>query len=127
MGGIMENEIVAESKGRLIPTDAARLHPRMMVDIAIRAFPKDGVLTNGRGHDIGAGGMAMYVPLELALGEKFDVSFQLPYSRIMLGLHAVVRNRNGFRYGIEFERVTPAEAAEINRVTAILEMTGRTK
>jgi PilZ domain len=123
----MNNEIYAEDKGPVVPSGSMRQYPRMMVDIAIRAFPKNGVLTNGRGHDIGSGGMAMYVPLDLALGEKFDVSFQLPYSRIMLGLHAVVRNRNGFRYGIEFERLTKEEVAEINRVTAILELTGRTR
>ena len=123
----MNNESIAEMKSPLMPNGAVRNYTRMVLDIAVRVFPKDGAQTNGRGHDIGVGGMAVYVPLELKIEERIAISFQLPYSRIKLGLHAVVRNRNGFRYGLEFAAMTKAESDEIARVAAILELTGDTK
>src|SRR3982751_1972566 len=120
MGGNMNNESMAEMRTPSVPSIVARNYTRMVLDIAVRVFPKDGPQTNGRGHDIGLGGMAMYVPLDLKLQERIAISFQLPYSRIKLGLHAVVRNRNGFRYGLEFAAMTKAESDEIQRITAIL-------
>ena len=66
--------------------------------------------------------MAVYVPLELTVGTLLDISFQLPYSRMVFGVHAIVRNSNGFRYGVEFVNLTPSEAAEIERILSILEL-----
>jgi hypothetical protein len=77
----------------------------------------------GRGHDLGVGGMAIYVPLELAVGTSVNISFQLPYSRMVLGIRAIVRNSNGFRYGVEFVDLTSAEVEEIKRITNVLELT----
>ncbi len=105
------------------PLAAVRRYDRLSLNIAVRAFLEKGQFTNGRGHDIGAGGMAVYVPLELAVGTSVNLSFQLPYSRMALGVRAIVRNSNGFRYGVEFVNLTPSEVAEIERVTSILKLT----
>jgi hypothetical protein len=67
--------------------------------------------------------MAIYVPLELAVGTSVNLSFQLPHSRMDLGVHAIVRNSNGFRYGVEFVDLTSAEVEEIKRVASIMELT----
>lgn len=102
---------------------AVRRYERLSVNVAVRAFLSDGRVTNGRGHDVGEGGMAIYVPLELAAGTVVNISFQLPYSRITFGVRATVRNSNGFRYGVEFVNLTTFEAEEIRRVTSILKLT----
>jgi hypothetical protein len=102
---------------------AVRRYDRLSVNIAVRVFLENGQFTNGCGHDVGVGGMAVYVPLELAVGTPVNLSFQLPYSRMSLGVRAVVRNGNGFRYGVEFFNLSLSEAAEIERVTSILKLT----
>jgi hypothetical protein len=105
------------------PLAAARRHNRLSLNIAVRVFLENGQFANGRGHDVGAGGMAVYVPLEFAVRTSLNISFQLPYSRLVLGVRAIARNSNGFRYGVEFLNLTPYEATEIERVTSILELT----
>lgn len=102
--------------------DAVRRYIRLSANISVRVF-YGAKHTAGRGHDIGAGGMAIYVPLELAVGTSVNLSFELPYSRMVLGLRAIVRNSNGFRYGVEFVDLTSAEAEEIKRIAAIMELT----
>jgi hypothetical protein len=67
--------------------------------------------------------MAIYVPVELAVGTPVNLSFQLPYSRIAFGIRAIVRNSNGFRYGVEFVDLTSWEPMEITRITSITELT----
>jgi hypothetical protein len=94
----------------------------LSTNIRVRVF-QGTENTVGRGHDIGAGGMAIYVPLELAVGTSINLSFQLPYSRMVLGVHAIVRSSNGFRYGVEFVDLTLAEAEEIKRIANIMELT----
>src|ERR1700694_6022325 len=89
--------------------DTIRRYLRISSNIGVRVFHA-AKQTSGRGHDIGAGGMAIYVPLELAVGTSVNLSFQLPYSRMALGVRAIVRNSNGFRYGVEFVNLTPSEA-----------------
>jgi PilZ domain len=102
--------------------DTARRYLRLSTNISVRVF-HGAKPTGGRGHDIGAGGMAIYVPLELAVGTSVNLSFQLPYSRMVFGVRAIVRNSNGFRYGVEFVDFTSAEAEEIKRLAAIMELT----
>jgi hypothetical protein len=46
--------------------------------------------------------MAMYLPTELNPGDSAVLEFTVPYSQEKLLLTAFVRNREGFRYGIEF-------------------------
>jgi hypothetical protein len=101
--------------------DIVRRFCRLSTNISVRVF-HDAKQTMGRGHDIGAGGMAIYVPLELAVGVSVNLSFQLPYSRMVLGVRAIVRSTNGFRYGVEFVDLTSTEVEEIKRIAAILEL-----
>ena len=102
--------------------DTVRRYPRLTTNISVRVF-HGAKYTAGRGHDIGAGGMAIYVPLELAVGTSVNLSFQLPYSRILLGVRGIIRNSNGFRYGVEFVDLTSAEAEEIKRIAEIIKLT----
>jgi hypothetical protein len=102
--------------------NAIRRYRRLSTNINVRIF-HDAERTAGSGHDIGIAGMAIYVPLELAVGTSVNLSFQLPDSRMVFGVRAIVRNSNGFRYGVEFVDLTAAEAEEIKRIAAVLELT----
>ncbi len=102
---------------------AVRNRDRLSINISVRVVLDDGSVSSGRGHDLGLGGMAIYVPLDLAVASAINISFQLPYSRIMFGVRAVVRNKNSFRYGVEFMKLTDFEAEEIKRITSILKLT----
>jgi hypothetical protein len=102
--------------------DTVRRFRRLSTNISVRVF-QGAKHTAGRGHDLGAGGMALYVPLELTVGTSLNLSFQLPYSQMVLGVRAIVRNSNGFRYGLEFVGLTSVEVDEIERIAAILELT----
>jgi hypothetical protein len=109
---------------------AKRRYPRMVVDVPVRVFASDNAGNRaiyGRGHDISVGGMAIYAPLELAEKEIVQISFELPYSRVKFGVRGVVRNRNGFRYGVSFVGLSDGESAELARITGILSLTGDTR
>ncbi len=59
-------------------------------------------------------------PMQLAEGDIVNLEFELPHSGVPLKVLAVVKNRNGLRYGVEFQELTPDQFGEIARVTAIL-------
>lgn len=98
-----------------------RRYPRLHVDVSVRVTSsKEKRVTFARGHDISCGGMALYVPLEFVEGDNVKLNFELPNSRVQFGISAVIKNRNGFRYGVEFIELTPEESKEIERVAGIL-------
>ncbi|MDE3195261.1 MAG: PilZ domain-containing protein, partial [Acidobacteriota bacterium] len=59
----------------------------------------------GRGIEISEGGMALYAGLPLKPGDFMDIEFQTAGGA---RITAVVRNRTGFCYGLEF--LTPLGA-----------------
>ena len=80
---------------------------RFTVDIRLKAsFKRNGMplAIFGRGSDVSEGGMAAYIPSELAVGTSVDLELSLPYvsGEQPIRISAVVRNRNGFRYGLEY-------------------------
>ena len=84
---------------------SARRWPRFKVSLSMRLLIKspagiEHIYAHGR--DISEGGMAVYVPTELNVGDSAALEFTVPYSQEKLLLTASVRNRTGFRYGIEF-------------------------
>ncbi len=100
-----------------------RRSPRYQVDVRLRLIvAKDGknVVVHGRGNDISENGMAMFVAHELALEQRLEVEFTLPYSRQPLRVRIVVRNRNGYRYGVEFLTLSPPQKEEISRLCKAL-------
>lgn len=66
------------------PPTYVRRYSRLSTNISVRVF-HGAKYTAGRGYDIAAGGMAIYVPLEFAVGTSVKISFQLPYSRMVFG------------------------------------------
>jgi c-di-GMP-binding flagellar brake protein YcgR len=102
--------------------NGVRRYARISADISARVFCNDLPPSLARAHDISCGGLCLYAPLELREGDIIKIAFELPHSRMHFGVSAVVKNRNGFRYGVEFVDLIPQEFAEIQRVTEIIRL-----
>ncbi|HWR36520.1 MAG TPA: PilZ domain-containing protein [Clostridia bacterium] len=93
---------------------------RVQLELRVKiSYSRHNVLqsTHGRSHDIGEGGFSIYVPCELIEGEHVELEFTLPASRTPIRARATVRNREGFRYGIEFVTLTKAQRDDIARLS----------
>ena len=95
----------------------ARRWERFKVTVRVHiAYTHDGVKmeSSGTAHDISIGGMALFLPRDLNVGESIRATFTLPYSDT-LAITGVVRNRQSFEYGIEFVNPGPHVQEELTR------------
>jgi len=60
----------------------------------------------GRSSSLSEGGMGAYIPCEIPLGTTIVVAFTLSGFPNEISITATVRNVEGFRYGLEFQRVS---------------------
>ena len=104
-------------------TDSGRRSERVSLDISVQVVTETGAITFGRSHDVSCKGMSLYIAIELEVGSPIRVKFTLPNSRLAFDLKAIIKNRVGFRYGIQFSEATAAELDEITRVAGILLLT----
>ena len=100
----------------------SRRSARIQVDIPVQVFANN-MACPGRGHELGLVGMAVHVPLDIKEGEVIHLMFQPPNSKARFGLMGKIRNRQNFRYGIEFVQLGAAESAELTRVINELKQT----
>ncbi|HET7871990.1 MAG TPA: PilZ domain-containing protein [Terriglobales bacterium] len=56
----------------------------------------------GRANILGQGGMGVFIPASIPVGANVSLEVSFPYSPAEVRLEAVVRNGEGFRYGLEF-------------------------
>ena len=102
-----------------------RRYARRDIDVRIKiAINNNGVQTYvyGRGNDIAEGGMAAYISMEMAIGARVKMEVQLPYSQQPMKIVATVRNRHGFRYGMEFTTVSDQDREIIKRACHALSL-----
>jgi hypothetical protein len=74
-------------------------HP---VELPVRVFPRGGdskLTVQGRGIEMSEGGMTLYAGVPLKPGDLMDLEFQTPGGT---RIAAIVRNRTGFCFGLEF-------------------------
>ncbi len=106
------------------PFSVPRVRPRYKMDVRLRVtVPRTGELIHARSADFSEGGLGFFAPQEVGLGELVEVEFTPPYTRQALKVSAVVRNRNGYRYGIEFRHLTEAVRQTIARACNALSLT----
>jgi c-di-GMP-binding flagellar brake protein YcgR len=60
----------------------------------------------GRARNLSQGGMGAYIPCEVPLGGTILIDVTFPYTSKEIRVTAVVRNVDGFRYGLEFQRLS---------------------
>jgi hypothetical protein len=101
---------------------------RFTVDVRMKAsFKRNGmpITVFGRGSDVSQGGMAAYIPSELQVGTSVDLELSLPYvsGEQPVRIIATVRNRNGFRYGLEYIALSDADKARLLKSLRALSLT----
>jgi c-di-GMP-binding flagellar brake protein YcgR len=68
-----------------------------------------------RTYELSEGGMSIYASESLEVGTFMSIEFSLPTTANPLHVRAVVRNRRGFRCGMEFVDISPAASQEVLR------------
>lgn len=84
-----------------------RRWPRFAVDMPVHVRvttqgPTRVVACQGKGTDLSCGGLAVTADIDLPIGAQIGVEFIPPYTDQAIMFRCFVRNRDGFRYGVEF-------------------------
>jgi hypothetical protein len=100
-----------------------RRWPRYKLDLPVRVIaekPGKTVVVQGRGNELNEGGLALFAGVELALGEHVAVEFTPPYSGQPMRARAVVRNRSGYTYGVEFLMESNEDIGNASQIRSVL-------
>jgi hypothetical protein len=100
-----------------------RRYPRYAIDVRlqVRMF-QGGEFRECWGHstELGQDGIGATLTGELEAGEIVSLEIPLPLSPYPLKLRAIVRYRQGLRYGFEFLTLSEAQRETIRRVCEML-------
>ncbi len=102
-----------------------RRWPRYQISVPIRVIittPEKTRIIDGRGDAVNQGGMAITAGVELEVGDPFQLELTLPYCDCPIRVNAVVRDRSGYRYGIEFVPEWQQESKDIERLQLSLNL-----
>jgi hypothetical protein len=77
-----------------------RRQPRFKIEVDISVSSQTCGILKGYTVDINELGIAAMLRLEAPVSEVLELNFTLPYGPVKI--HAVVRDKNAFRYGFEF-------------------------
>jgi len=78
----------------------ARRHPRYRLETDIRIYPRNSQVVRGHTVDISESGISAMLRVEVPVGELVRLEFSLNSTSVEV--HALVRQRNAFRYGFQF-------------------------
>lgn len=81
-------------------TVEARRHPRYQLETEICIYPRNAEVVRGHTVDLSESGISAMLRVEVPLGEVVRLEFKLPQGEV--DVHAMVRQRNAFRYGFQF-------------------------
>jgi len=101
----------------------ARRYPRFAIDarMQVRMFQSGEFQTCwGRSTELGQDGIGATLTGELQTGEIVSLEIPLPLSAYPLKVRAVVRYRDGLRYGFEFLTLNPTQRDMLRRVCEVL-------
>jgi len=84
-----------------------RRHPRFRLEAEIRVYPRNSRVVRGQTVDISESGISAILRVEVPIGEVVRLEFSLPPGDVEI--HALVRQRNAFRYGFQFLESTSAQ------------------
>jgi hypothetical protein len=93
---------------------SVRYPVEMPVELRLNAEDPDAIF--GRALDLCEHGLGLLAACDLAIGQRIDIDFTIPQVGQRFGFPAEVRNRNGYRYGLQFKEragYQPATFAEI--------------
>lgn len=78
----------------------ARRHARYPFEVEVRVYPRNAAVVRGHTVDISESGISAMLRVEVSLGEVVRLEFAVPSGEVVV--HALVRQRNAFRYGFQF-------------------------
>lgn len=84
----------------------ARRYPRFKLEVDIRVYPRNSEVVRGHTVDISQSGISAMLREEVPIGEVVRLEFSLEVGDV--DVHAIVRQRNAFRYGFQFVETTSA-------------------
>ena|ERR1700740_326401 len=96
---------------------------RYQLDVPLRVIvhgPTKTRLLDGRGNELSEGGMALTAGVELKAGDEVEIEFTPPYSGSPIRVKGSVRNRTGYRYGIEFLTDSSQDGERTERLRQML-------
>jgi len=99
----MGTEIIMPGHGYQSSRRWARYRVDVPLMITLRRFGKVTVV-EGRGSELNCGGMKVFLPADLLIGDQVAVEFTPPYSSQSVTLKGIVRNCHVYSYGVEFIR-----------------------
>lgn len=105
------------------PAPNARRFPRFAIDtrLQVRMFQGGEFRTCwGRSTELGKDGIGATLTGELETGEIVSLEIPLPLSPYPLKVRAIVRYRQGLRYGFEFLTLTDTQRDMLRRVCEVL-------
>ena len=109
--------------GKKLAAAHVRRYPRFAIDVRlqVRMF-QNGEFQScwGRSTELGPDGIGATLTGELESGEIVSLEFPLPLSPYPLKVRAIVRYRQGLRYGFEFLTLSDAQRDTIRRVCEML-------
>jgi hypothetical protein len=84
-----------------------RRHPRFKLAVDIRVYARDCPVVRGQTVDISKSGISAILRVEVPVGEVVRLELTLPLGDVEA--HAVVRQRNAFRYGFQFVEASSSQ------------------
>ena len=100
-----------------------RRYKRHSIDVPIRVIVHRTSKTTvfvARGNELSEGGMALTAGVELKPGDETEIEFTPPYSGLPIRIRGIVRNRSGYRYGMEFVAADARETEQVDRLRLML-------
>jgi c-di-GMP-binding flagellar brake protein YcgR len=82
-----------------------RRYPRVPIDFRVTWVSGQGTTVRGavgRACDISQGGISVFLPKTLHIGDTSELQFKLPTCHEPMRVRVVLRTRDSFRYGFEF-------------------------
>ncbi len=81
--------------------------------VELRTRPQEINAVYGRALDLCQQGLGLLAACDMAVGQRIEVDFTIPQVGQRFKFPAEVRNRNGYRYGLEFKNVAGQTFAEM--------------
>jgi len=117
-------ESAKKESAKLVTIVNTRRWRRYPLDVPIRVIvqtPEKTKLYDGRGNELSEGGMAVTAGVELKAEDTIAIEFTPPYAANPIRVRGTVRNRQGYRYGVEFLVAGVEELEQVDRLKILLQ------
>jgi len=98
-------QTIVDNTAPLKPKRNNRRSPRAKINMHVKVWRRingEKKLVPGYSRNISQDGIAVFIPAQIAVGDKVELQFRLPGFSTEVTVHAVVRGVNKFQYGMEF-------------------------